>query len=56
MKAADQSDAVAQHNLGVMYASGLGVARSWVETGKWFQKTRIAARIESANRSLYNYR
>src|SRR5262249_23760831 len=56
MKAADQSEAVSQHNLGGMYASRLGVGRSWVETWKWFQKTRIAARIESANRSLYNYR
>src|SRR5262245_62677202 len=30
-EAANQADTIAAHNLGVMYASGLGVRLSWVE-------------------------
>jgi len=34
--AADQGDAAAQDNLGVMYASGKSVAQDYVEAHKWF--------------------
>ena len=37
---AEQGDADAQHNLGVMYASGQGVPQDYVEAAKWF---RLAA-------------
>jgi hypothetical protein len=37
-KAADQGDARAQFNLGVMYANGRGVAEDYVEAARWFRK------------------
>ena len=36
--AATRGDAVAQHNLGVMYMHGLGVNQSFPEALKWFHK------------------
>ena len=41
-KAADQGDAKAQHNLGVMYADGRGVPEDDVEAHKWHD---LAARL-----------
>ena len=38
-EAAEQGDAVAQYNLGVMYANGQGVAEDDVEAVKWFRKS-----------------
>ncbi len=35
--AAEQSDAGAQYNLGVMYENGQGVPQDYVEAAKWFQ-------------------
>ena len=37
-KAADQGDADAQYNLGVMYASGEGVPENDAEAVKWYRK------------------
>jgi TPR repeat protein len=37
-KAADHGDASAQHNLGVMYAQGQGVARDYAAAVKWYRK------------------
>ena len=39
-KAAEQGDADAQHNLGVMYGEGQGVPQDYAEALKWF---RLAA-------------
>jgi TPR repeat protein len=37
-KAAEQGDAKAQNNLGVMHARGLGVPLDYAEAAKWFRK------------------
>src|ERR1035437_6669866 len=37
---AEQGDAVAQHNLGVIYENGLGVPQNYAEAVKWY---RLAA-------------
>jgi TPR repeat protein len=37
-KAADQGDAIAQHNLGQMYHQGQGVEQDFKEAVKWYQK------------------
>ena len=38
--AADAGDAVAQYNLGMLYADGQGVAQDYTEAAKWL---RLAA-------------
>ena len=38
-KSADQGNALAQNNLGVMYAEGKGVSRNDTEAVKWFRKS-----------------
>ena len=35
---AEQGDAIAQHNLGVMYADGEGVTKDYIEAVKWYRK------------------
>ncbi|HIF93894.1 MAG TPA: sel1 repeat family protein [Myxococcales bacterium] len=37
-EAAEQGDADAQNNLGVMYANGYGVAENYAEAVKWYRK------------------
>lgn len=37
-KAADQNNADAQHDLGVMYALGEGVKQDYAEAAKWYKK------------------
>ncbi|MEW6560686.1 MAG: tetratricopeptide repeat protein, partial [Pseudomonadota bacterium] len=37
-KAADQGDADAQYNLGVMYANGQGVPQDYAQAASWFRK------------------
>ena len=37
-KAAEQGDAVAQNNLGVMYKKGRGVTQDYAEAVKWYRK------------------
>ena len=49
-KAADQGDASAQYNLGVMYAEGQGVRKDDVEAAKWFRK----AADQGLARAQYN--
>src|SRR5262245_50685230 len=46
---ADQGDAFAQLNLGVMYDNGRGVPRNYAEAAKWF---RLAADQGLANAQL----
>jgi TPR repeat protein len=36
---AEQGNAKAQFNLGVMYAKGLGVSQDYKEAAKWFRKS-----------------
>ena len=38
-KSAEQGNALAQNNLGVMYAEGHGVSRDYAEAVKWFRKS-----------------
>ncbi|PKG35751.1 hypothetical protein CXF65_05980 [Psychrobacter sp. Sarcosine-3u-12] len=38
-KAAQQGNAEAQHNLGVMYYSGKSVNQDYIEARKWFEKS-----------------
>jgi hypothetical protein len=37
-RAADEGDASAQYNLGVMYAKGQGVRRDYIEAMRWYRK------------------
>lgn len=37
-KAADQGDASAQYNLGVMYVNGEGVTQDYKQAAKWYRK------------------
>ncbi len=37
-KAAEQGDADAQNNLGLMYENGLGVLQNYAEAVRWFRK------------------
>jgi len=37
-KSAEQGNAMAQDNLGVMYHEGEGVTRNYAEAAKWFRK------------------
>jgi TPR repeat protein len=47
---ADQGDAAAQFNLGVMYASGRGIPQNYAEALKWF---RLAAAQGSAGAQFF---
>ena len=38
---AEQGDAVAQDNLGLMYVNGQGVPRDYVEAARWFRRAAI---------------
>ena len=51
-KAADQGDASAQFNLGVMYANGSGTAPDPVEAHKWLSLAASAARGEEQQRYI----
>ena len=46
-KKAQQGDAEAQCNLGVMYDKGHGVAQDWKEAVKWYQKAAEQGSAES---------
>lgn len=46
-KSAQQGHALGQHNLGVMYAKGLGVKRSYAEAVKWYRKAAEQEHPES---------
>lgn len=37
-KAAEQGDATAQNNLGVMYTNGLGVGQDYAQAVEWYRK------------------
>jgi len=49
-KAAEQGDATAQFNLGLMYSGGGGVDQSYTECKKWWHK---AADIENAPKNFW---
>jgi TPR repeat protein len=44
---ADQGNAKAQHNLGIMYDSGVGVAKDYAEAVKWLRKAADQGRSDS---------
>jgi hypothetical protein len=44
---AEQGDAIAQHNLGVMYQHGIGVHQSFPEALKWFRKAAEQGKVGS---------
>ena len=50
-RAADQGDALAQNNLGTMYATGEGVPRDYVQAHAWFSLSlALGYRAAAANR------
>ena len=49
-KAADQGDASAQFNLGVMYANGSGTAGDLIEAYKWLTLAAAAAKGDEQQR------
>jgi uncharacterized protein len=46
---ANQGDASAQNNLGVMYALGLGVVRDYAEAVKWYRKAANQGNVSAQN-------
>ena len=44
---AEQGDAYAQHNLGVLYANGQGVPEDYVQARQWYEKAAAQGRPES---------
>ena len=54
-KAADQGNAAAQRNMGIMYFTGQGVARDYREAVNWFQKATDNG-DEWAKEQLWNLR
>ena len=46
-KAAEQGNASAQFNLGVMYDEGLGVKKDYIETVKWYRKAAEQGHAEA---------
>ena len=51
LKIAEQGDSTAQHNIGVMYAKGLGVTQNIPEAQKWLKKAALSGN-EIAKKSL----
>jgi len=51
MKAAEQGDAMAQFNLGVMYDEGQGVARDDAKAVEWYTK----AAEQGDSRAKFNF-
>jgi TPR repeat protein len=50
---AEQGDADAQYNLGVMYANGTGVAEDYVQAVYWYRKAVDQGHVNAQN-SMYN--
>ena len=50
-KAAEQGDARAQSNLGLMYANGVGIPKDYVEAARWYRKAADQG-DETAKRNL----
>ena len=48
-KAADQGDAAAQSNLGVMYANGQGVPQDYAEAVQWYRKAADQGDADAQN-------
>ena len=47
-KAAEQGDAAAQYNLGIMYEEGTGVKQDFAEAAKWYRKAAEQGDTEAA--------
>ncbi len=52
---AEQGNALAQTNLGLMYILGLGVPQDYVEAAKWFRKAAERGLAEAQNRLAIMY-
>jgi TPR repeat protein len=48
-KAADQGNARAQFNLGVLYANGQGVAQDYAEAARWYRKAADQGHADAQN-------
>ena len=46
---AEQGNASAQYNLGLLYANGLGVAQDHIEAAKWFLKAAEQGNTDAQN-------
>ena len=46
---ADQGDARAQDNLGVLYENGLGVPRNYAEAEKWYRRAASQGNANAQN-------
>jgi len=57
LKAAEQGEAVAQYNLGVMYDTGKGVPQDYAEARKWYLKAAEQGYISAQNNLgvMYEY-
>ncbi|MDG2286187.1 MAG: tetratricopeptide repeat protein, partial [Alphaproteobacteria bacterium] len=55
-KAAEQGNADAQFNLGVMYYNGDGVTQDYVEAAKWYRKVAEQGDAEAQNKLGFMYR
>ncbi len=53
---AEQGDAVAQYNLGIMYQNGQGVASDGAEAAKWFDRAAVLGIAGSRNELDRDYR
>ncbi len=53
-KAADQGDADAQYNLGLMYGKGKGVAKDYKQAVYWYRKAADQGQFASAQTNLGN--
>ena len=47
LKAAEQGDAVSQHNLGLMYHNGHGVKQDYTQAADWFRKAAEQGDVDS---------
>ena len=49
-KAADQGDAGAQYNLGIMFKQGSGVAQSDVQAARWYRKAADQGHVQALHK------
>ncbi len=52
---AEQGDAVAQYNLGIMYSKGQGVAQDYAEAVKWYRKAADQGNADAQNNLGHMY-
>ena len=56
LKAAEQEDAWAQYNLGILYGEGLGVAQDFEQAAYWYRKAAEQGHAEAQNNLGAMYR